>query len=101
MSEDFTTFWQAYPRRVGKLAALKSYVKARTVATAEEILAGVELYCAHLPEDVKYVAHPASWLNQGRWMDEYEAVAPMVSNRTAALARASAAFLGSEVKRLD
>ena len=60
-----------YPRRVGKLAAMKAYQKALTVATAAEILAGVEEYLKHLPEDVQFIAHAATWLNQGRWMDDY------------------------------
>ena len=69
---DFDAFWSRYPRRVGKLAAMKAYKKALDIATAEDILAGVELYRANLPEDICYVAHAATWLNQGRWMDEYE-----------------------------
>jgi hypothetical protein len=68
---DFDTFWAAYPRRVGKFDAVKAYANARTVATAAEILAGVETYKQHKPEYCDY-AHPSSWLNKGRWMDEYD-----------------------------
>ncbi len=68
---DFDIFYAAYPRRVGKLDAIKAYAKARTVATADEILAGVENYKRHKPEYADW-CHPATWLNKGRWMDEYD-----------------------------
>lgn len=71
MSE-FDAFWSAYPRKVGKLAAMNAYVKARRLASAAEILAGVENYKRHLPEDVRFIPHASTFLNQGRWMDEYE-----------------------------
>lgn len=68
----FDAFWSHYPRRVGKLVAMKAYEKAMKLATHEQIMAGVELYRAHLPREAQYIAHPATWLNQGRWLDEYE-----------------------------
>ena len=68
---DFDTFYAAYPRRVGKLDAIRAYAKARTVATADEILAGVESYKRNKPEYADW-CHPATWLNKGRWMDEYD-----------------------------
>lgn len=68
---DFDTFWAAFPRRIGKLDAMKAYAKARTVATAAEILAGVELYKQHKPEYADW-CHPSTFLNKGRWMDEYD-----------------------------
>lgn len=71
MSNDFEAFWQRYPRKVGKLAALKAYQKALTVAMPDEILAGLEEYRKHLPDDVQFIAHASSWLNAGRWMDDY------------------------------
>ena len=71
---DFDLFWSRYPRRVGKLAAMKAYQRALLMATPDEIVAGVETYRQHLPEDVKFVPHAATWLNQGRWMDEYDAL---------------------------
>lgn len=73
MTEDFDLFWKTYPRRVGKLAALKAYQKARSVGTSDEIQAGASLYLEHLPDDPTFIPHAATWLNKGRWMDEYEA----------------------------
>ncbi len=68
---DFDAFWCRYPRRIGKLAALKAYVKARKLASSEDILQGVDRYLEHKPVYADY-CHPATWLNQGRWMDEHE-----------------------------
>lgn len=68
---DFTEFWQQYPRKVGKQAAIKAYRKARKLASAADILAGTIRFAAEREgADEQYTAHPASWLNAGRWEDE-------------------------------
>lgn len=72
-SDEFAAFWSRYPRKVGKLAAEKAYARARRLATAADILDGVGYYCYVIRRnqcDMRYVAHPATWLNQGRWLDE-------------------------------
>lgn len=81
ITEEFEAFWKKYPRRVKRFDAMKAYQKARIVATAEEISAGVDGLLAHLPEEMRYVPHATSWLNAGRWQDEYDD-APLVSIRT-------------------
>jgi hypothetical protein len=68
---EFDAFWESFPRRVGKIDAKKAYAKARTQASAAEILAGVASYIQHKPEYADW-CHPATWLNKGRWMDEYD-----------------------------
>lgn len=69
VAEDgFAEFWQAYPRKVGKLAAQRAYAKALKIATAEQILATVRR--VQWSPEVRFIPHPASWLNSGRWMDE-------------------------------
>lgn len=65
----FSTFWSAYPLKVGKLAAMRAFSKALRQATASELLRGVERYKATKPAWQQW-AHPATWLNQGRWLDE-------------------------------
>ena len=65
----FAVFWAIYPRKVGKLAAEKAYAKARQVASAEELLAGIERYIKNKPAYADW-CHPRTWLVQGRWMDE-------------------------------
>ena len=69
---EFETFWQAFPRRTEKIAARKAYLKARKMASAQEILDGVARYKANKPGYADW-CHPATFLNRGRWMDEADA----------------------------
>jgi hypothetical protein len=70
LADDFDAFWASYPRKTGKLVALREYAKARRLASSAEILAGVERFRQNLPEEARYIPHPRTWLFQGRWMDE-------------------------------
>ena len=71
VDDGFDQFWTIYPRKVGKGAALKAWNKARKTASTEQILAACNLYAAlRRTEDPQYTAHPATWLNQERWLDE-------------------------------
>ena len=68
--EGFYIFWATYPRRVGKLAAIKAYKRALKVSTAAEILRGAKLYAKdQAGKDQQFTAHPTTWLNAGRWGD--------------------------------
>ena len=67
---EFETFWKAYPRKVGKGAAVKAYRAARRKASLTEILAGLDAYRTNKPDWQDY-AHPSSWLNAERWADDY------------------------------
>ena len=71
---EFDEFWNHYPRRIGKLAAQRAYVTARKRATPDAILAGVMAYKQTMPQEERFRPHPATWLNQGRWMDELPGV---------------------------
>jgi hypothetical protein len=65
---DFEEFWQRFPRHVGKFAARKAYEKARRIASAQEILDGIEHYKRAKPSYADW-CHAATFLNQGRWLD--------------------------------
>ena len=73
IAEGFLAFWQAYPLKKGKDAAAKAFAKALTRIEEPDplsvILAGIER-CQREWDDPKYIPHPATWLNQGRWADE-------------------------------
>ncbi|MFK4295017.1 hypothetical protein ABH924_000149 [Arthrobacter sp. GAS37] len=70
-STEFDAFWSSYPRRVGKVAAQKAFVKALKSADVETIMSGVEsLRIEVAGKDPKFTPHPATWLNEGRWEDE-------------------------------
>lgn len=79
---EFFRWWAVWPRRVARIAALKAYTKARKTASAEQLLAGANTVLAAWnaePDRRQFVPHPASWLNDGRWLDEVvpsEAVKP-------------------------
>jgi uncharacterized protein YdaU (DUF1376 family) len=69
--EGFDRFWDAYPRKEAKGAALKAWEKALTKAPADAIIDRVTRWKVSkaFPEK-QYVPLPASWLNAERWSDE-------------------------------
>jgi hypothetical protein len=77
LKHEFQQWWAGYPLKVGKLAAEQKYRAARTKrkASAQDLLAGLAAYIANKPDWQAY-ANPATWLNQGRWMDDYSKPAP-------------------------
>ncbi|MGI1659408.1 MAG: DUF4373 domain-containing protein [Desulfitobacterium sp.] len=74
----FAEFWQAYPKKVGKQAALKSWKRIKTTADLHDrIMKAVEAAKKTdqwQRESGRYIPNPATWLNQGRWDDEIEEV---------------------------
>ena len=66
-------FWQAYPRKTEKLAAMKKLASVRKsgVVTFADLMAGVKRYAESKP-DPKYTKHPTTWLNAGCWADEVQ-----------------------------
>ncbi len=73
--DGFADFWAAYPRRVGKGAALKAFAKAiASGASVAEIAAGLNRQ--RWPAEERFIPHPATWLNQARWQDDPGAAAP-------------------------
>jgi len=68
--ESFEKFWSSYPRKVGKGAAEKSWIKALQSTEADTIIASLVAY--KFSEDVNFIPHPATWLNQRRWEDAME-----------------------------
>jgi hypothetical protein len=77
---EFATFWETYPRKVGKAKALEAWHKAITAGTPPDvIIAGAQAYVrdpVRRSSDIKFTAHPATWINQERWADE----APVLDN---------------------
>lgn len=70
--EGFAEFWAAYPRKEGKRAAEKAYAAARKrEVPAARLLVAAKRYAAVTAHtEDRFVAHPATWLNQGRYDDE-------------------------------
>jgi len=67
----FEDFWYKYPKKVGKEAAIKSWNKMKP-----DILLVIDALNWQVEtkqwqqEDGKYIPNPATYFNQGRWMDE-------------------------------
>lgn len=72
----FADFWQAYPRKIRKAAAMRAWLRKGLSAKSDEIL-------AHLTERVRsdaqwlkdggeYIPYPSTWLNGDGWLDEYQ-----------------------------
>lgn len=68
---EFEDFWYVYPRKEGKGAARTAYVRARQKVDAGTVLRGLAAYSiARRDSERKFIAMPATWLNQERWSDE-------------------------------
>ncbi len=79
MIPDFECWWSGVWLKVAKIGTCKAYVRARkNGATAEELLDGRDRYKANKPAWQAW-CHPQTWINGGRWMDEY----PMTAASTA------------------
>ena len=71
-------FWNAYPRRVAKKAAMRALDKVRRSGEVEfgVLIAAVQQFAnAVSSRDMQFIPHPASWLNAGRWDDDVSAIA--------------------------
>lgn len=78
-------FWIRYPRRVGKLSAVKSLDKARKSGVRFETI--ISAIGRIQTKDAKFIPHPATWLNRGGWDDEYESTTPANISVAARLAQ--------------
>jgi hypothetical protein len=74
---EFDDWYRAYPLHKGRGQAEKAYAAARRKATADQLLEGAQRYGADPDRDPKFTAHPTTWLNGQRWLDEV--AAPVVA----------------------
>lgn len=74
----FAEFWKAYPKKVGKKAAEKSWQKLKPDAELfERIMQAVTAAKGSDQwnrENGRFIPNPSTWINQGRWDDELPAV---------------------------
>lgn len=72
-SPQFHEFWQAYPKKVDKQEALKSWVKGLCDGHLGEVLAGLEKWKATEQwSDPEKIPYPSTWLNKRRWKEAPE-----------------------------
>jgi hypothetical protein len=69
---NFLRFWSAYPKKVGKIDALKAWKKngRPEIAKILEAVAKQRASPQWLKEGGKFIPNPATWLNGGRWDDQ-------------------------------
>lgn len=69
----FDRFWKAVPRKVGKKAAMTAFKAAVKSVKSEVLIAEMERYAKKVRSDgteARFIVHPTTWLQQGRWEDE-------------------------------
>jgi hypothetical protein len=71
LEDYFEDFWYKYPKKVGKEAARKAWNKATPdIIKVIDAINWQRETKQWQAEDGKYIPNPATYLNQGRWMDE-------------------------------
>lgn len=73
--ELFNEFWEKYPKKVGKIKAIKKYQTKKH----DEIMKGLEAYLVYWKKqktELQYIPNPETWLNQERWKDELIEIRP-------------------------
>ena len=71
--DDFTAFWSAYPRKVGKGSARTAFARALRKTTLQTLLDALRWQRNQpgwMKDDGQFIPYPATWLNQERWDDE-------------------------------
>lgn len=71
---NFDSFWNAYPRKIGKAAAFKKWQSLKkNLPSIDRVLESIETQKQTdqwKKDGGQFIPHPATWLNQGRWDDE-------------------------------
>jgi hypothetical protein len=67
--DEFIDWYLEYPRKESKGAAEKAYVKARKLATADELIEGAIRYRDDPNREQQFTKLPATWLNNKCWED--------------------------------
>lgn len=73
LRERFDVFWAVYPKKKSKDAAEKALAKRKPDEQLfADIMSGLERAKTSVEWlDKQYIPYPASWLNDGGWMDDY------------------------------
>lgn len=76
IDETFDQWWSLYPRKTGKGAAKKAFIKMAKIHGLEVLCTGLEWQIPKLKRDMtrdppnNYCPHPATWLNAERFLDD-------------------------------
>jgi len=66
----FENFWSLYPRKVAKKAAMKAFEKVKS--NQDVVLSRLKntITTEWAGKEIRFIPHPATWLNGERWEDE-------------------------------
>lgn len=70
---EFESFWNAYPKKIGKKAAELEWKKAVGKPNLVDLLQTIEASKQSeqwTKDNGQFIPHPSTWLHQGRWADE-------------------------------
>ena len=71
-SKEFAQWYDQYPRKEAKASAVKAFDKAIKIVSLENLLRSLDGYKRSVAgKERQHIALPATWLNAGRWEDEY------------------------------
>lgn len=92
--QDFDEFWAAYPRKEGKGSARKAFEKARRKISQRLLIRCILAwpFAEKLSDRGDFRPHPATWLNNERWLDESVRHELKVTDETPEQREAIAAF---------
>ena len=68
LDDGFNEFWLAYPKKVGKTAAQKSWAKHKPII--DNVLMALRWQVNSDQWKKGFIPNPATYLNEGRWDDE-------------------------------
>lgn len=69
--EGFEIWYRAYPRHEARGNAERAYRKALKLSDSPTLLLGAQRYARECRgKEPGFIAHPATWLNGQRWLDE-------------------------------
>jgi len=76
LEQMFNSFWEAYPKKVGKAPAKKAFDKINPDKALFDIMLSAIMAQSSSEQwqkdNRKFIPYPATWLNQERWNDEVE-----------------------------
>lgn len=76
-SERFCIFWKEYPKKVGKTAAEKAFLKLKpSEEMLQQMLDTIKAQKQTeqwMRDNGQYIPNPSTWLNRGQWEDEITA----------------------------
>lgn len=69
----FAEFWEAYPKKRAKEAAIRAWRKMKVNGHLQKVLSAIAVQKSSsdwLKDGGQYIPNPATWINDGRWEDE-------------------------------